>query len=191
MDRDRMVDVGVGLVSRFGAKALSLTSVARHAGVARATAYRMFGGRDALVAAIVDREVATLRVLLREWAAPEPDAAGKIRAQIRNVLPYIREHEALQYVLRKEPEEIVRALVTTDQTEGPSLVSRIVDQALPDLEPAIGEQLVPDPRAAAEFLVRMIFSVMLEPESSLTDDQIADLVVRAIVRTGPDAAGHE
>ncbi|MDH3061559.1 TetR/AcrR family transcriptional regulator, partial [Gordonia alkanivorans] len=38
MDRDRMVDVGVGLVSRFGAKTLSLTSVARHAGVARATA---------------------------------------------------------------------------------------------------------------------------------------------------------
>ena len=56
MDRDRLVDVGVAMVSRFGAKALSLTSVARHAGVARATAYRMFGGRDALVAAIVERE---------------------------------------------------------------------------------------------------------------------------------------
>ena len=53
MDRDRLVDVGVGLISNVGARALSLTSVARQAGVARATAYRMFGGRDALVAAIV------------------------------------------------------------------------------------------------------------------------------------------
>ncbi|MGV9670439.1 MULTISPECIES: TetR/AcrR family transcriptional regulator [unclassified Gordonia (in: high G+C Gram-positive bacteria)] len=188
MERDRMVDVGVSLVSRFGAKALSLTSVARHAGVARATAYRMFGGRDALVAAIVEREVAQLRVLLRDWAASEPDAAGKVRAQIRNVLPYIREHEALQYVLRKEPEEIVRAIISTDAAAGPSLVERIVDEALQDLEPEIGEHLVPDPRGAAEFLVRVIYSVMLVPQSALSDEEVADLVVRAIVA---DAAQPE
>ncbi|WHU46366.1 TetR family transcriptional regulator [Gordonia sp. L191] len=188
MDRDRMVEVGVGLVSRFGAKTLSLTSVARHAGVARATAYRMFGGRDALVAAIVDREVAQLRVQLREWAATESDAAGKVRAQIRHVLPYIREHEALQYVLRHEPEEIVRALISTTDSEGPSLVARIVDEALPDMAPEIGQHLVPDARGAAEFLVRVIYSVMLVPDSSLSDEQIADLVVRAIVSDEPDEA---
>ncbi|MGC4933534.1 TetR/AcrR family transcriptional regulator [Gordonia sp. DT30] len=181
MDRDRMVEVGVGLVSRFGAKALSLTSVARHAGVARATAYRMFGGRDALVAAMVEREVADLRVKLREWSAAEPDAAGRIRAQIRNVLPYIRGHEALQYVLREEPEEIVRALISTEDADGPSLVSRIVDETLPDLEPEIGEHLLPDARGGAEFLVRVIYSMMLVPGSSLSDEQIAELVVRAIV----------
>ncbi len=178
-----MVDVGVGLVSRFGAKTLSLTSVARHAGVARATAYRMFGGRNALVAAIVDREVSLLRIKLREWSASAPDAAGKVRAQVVNVLPYIREHEALQYVLRKEPEEIVRALVATSDSSGPSLIQLIVDQTLPDLEPQIGDQLVPDPRGgAAEFLVRTIYSLMLIPDSSLTDEQIADLVVRAVVK---------
>ncbi|MCZ0915040.1 TetR family transcriptional regulator [Gordonia amicalis] len=183
MDRDRMVEVGVGLVSRFGAKTLSLTSVARHAGVARATAYRMFGGRNALVAAIVDREVSLLRVKLREWSASAPDAAGKVRAQVVNVLPYIREHEALQYVLRKEPEEVVRALVATSDSSGPTLIHQIVDQTLPDLEPQIGDQLVPDPRGAAEFLVRTIYSLMLIPDSSLTDEQIADLVVRAVVKT--------
>ena len=183
-----MAEVGVGLVSRFGAKALSLTSVARHAGVARATAYRMFGGREALVAAIVEREVSALRIRLREWAAPEPDAAGKVRAQILHVLPYIREHDALQYVLRKEPEEIVGALITTDSSTGPSLVAHIVDQALLDLAPEIGEHLVPDPRGAAEFLVRVIYSAMLVPESSLSDAQVADLVVRAIVREPGDAS---
>lgn len=180
-----MVDVGVGLVSRVGARALSLTSVARHAGVARATAYRMFGGREALVAAIVEREIAQLRVLLREWAASEPDAAGKVRVQILRVLPYIREHEALQYVLRREPEEIVRALLTTETSDGPSLVAQIVESTLPDLEPEIGVDLLPDPRGAAEFLVRTVYSHMLVPESVLTDAQIADLVVRAIVRPGP------
>ncbi|WP_040509742.1 TetR/AcrR family transcriptional regulator [Gordonia soli] len=182
MDRDRMVDVGVAAVSRFGAKALSLTAVARQAGVARATAYRMFGGREALVAAIVEREVAALRVRLREWSESEPDAAGKIRAQVRHVLPYIREHEALQYMLRNEPEEIVRALVTTKGASGPTLIQQIVTETLPDLEPQIGEQLYPNPAAAAEFLIRTIYSFMLIPDGALGDDEIADLVVRAIVR---------
>ena len=45
------------------------------AGVARATAYRMFGGREALVTAIVEREVSLLRVKLIEWSATAPDAA--------------------------------------------------------------------------------------------------------------------
>jgi AcrR family transcriptional regulator len=182
MDRDRMVDVGVAVVSRFGAKALSLTSVARQAGVARATAYRMFGGRDALVAAIVEREVATLRVRLREWSDTAPDPAGKVRAQIRNVLPYIREHEALQYILRNEPEEIVRALVTTKDGAGPTLIHQIVVETLPDLEPEIGDQLYPSSQGAAEFLVRTIYSLMLIPDSALSDEEIADLVVRAIVK---------
>lgn len=177
-----MVDVGVALVSRFGAKALSLTSVARQAGVARATAYRMFGGKDALIAAIVEREVVTLRVKLREWADTEPDAAGKVRAQVRNVLPYIREHEALQYVLRNEPEEVVRALVATKGAAGPTLIHQIVEQALPDLQPEIADELRPDPRGAAEFLVRTIYSLMLIPDSALSDDEVADLVVRAIVK---------
>ncbi|MCC3321705.1 TetR family transcriptional regulator [Gordonia bronchialis] len=182
MDRDRMVDVGVAMVSRFGAKALSLTSVARHAGVARATAYRMFGGRDALVAAIVEREVSLLRVKLREWSDTAPDAAGKIRAQVTHVLPYIREHEALQYVLRNEPQEIVGALVATSSNSGPTLIHQIVNETLPDMEPQIGDQLTPNARGAAEFLVRTIYSMMLNPDTALTDDEIADLVVRAIVK---------
>lgn len=177
-----MVDVGVAVVSRFGAKALSLTSVARQAGVARATAYRMFGGRDALVAAIVEREVSLLRAQLKEWSDTQPDAAGKVRIQVVETLRYIREHEALQYILRNEPEEIVRTLVSTTGAAGSTLIHQIIDAAIPDLEPEIGEQLYPDPAAAAEFMVRTIYSFMLIPESALSDDAAADLVVRAIVR---------
>ena len=42
-------------------------------------------------------------------------------------------------------------------------------------------ELFPDARGAAEFMVRTIYSLMLIPDSSLTDEQIADLIVRAIV----------
>lgn len=179
-----MVDVGVGLVSRFGAKALSLTSVAKHAGVARATAYRMFGGREALIAAIVEREVLDLRERLNAWAATQPDVEGRVRVQVLESLRYIREHSALQYVLRNEPGEIVEALVSTADG-GPALVTQIVAAALPDVDEGVAHRLRPSPEAAAEFMVRVVYSMMLVPDSVLSDEECAQLVVDAIVIPEP------
>lgn len=176
-----MLEVGVGLVSRFGAKALSLTSVARHAGVARATAYRMFGGREALVDAIVSHELDQLRQHLATWGADAPDAAGGVRARVIGALEYIRAHEALQYVLREEPEEIVRAIVSTGG-ERASLVQRVVDVSIVDVSESDAAQLYPNPRAAAEFLVRVVYSCMLVPGSTMSDEEVADMVVRAVIR---------
>ncbi len=175
-----MVDVGVALVSRFGAKALSLTSVAKQAGVARATAYRMFGGREALIAAIVEREVVNLRARLNQWAADQPDAEGKVRVQVLQSLRYIREQEALQYVLRNEPAEIVSALVSTVDG-GPALITQIVAAALPDVDEGVAHRLRPNHEAAAEFMVRVVYSMMLVPDSAMTDEEVADLVVAAVV----------
>ncbi|QKT06092.1 TetR/AcrR family transcriptional regulator [Gordonia sp. X0973] len=180
MERERLVDVGVSLVSRFGTKALSLTSVAKHAGVARATAYRMFGGREELIAAIVEREVAQLRARLNQWSAAQPDAEGKVRVQVVESLRYIREHEALQYMLRNEPAEIVEALVSTNDG-GPALITQIVSAALPDVDEEVAHRLRPSPEAAAEFIVRVVYSLMLVPDSAMTDEEVADLVVAAII----------
>lgn len=185
-----MVDVGVVLVSRFGAKALSLTSVAKQAGVARATAYRMFGGREALIAAIVEREVAQLRTRLTTWAVAHPDAESRVAAQVLESLRYIREHEALQYVLRNEPGEVVSALVSTTDG-GPALVTRIVAAALPDVDAEVAGRLRPNPEAAAEFMVRIVYSMMLVPDSAMTDEEIAALVVAAVVAPVRPTSGGE
>ncbi|MEJ9077010.1 MULTISPECIES: TetR/AcrR family transcriptional regulator [Gordonia] len=182
MDRDRMVEVGVALVSRFGAKALSLTSVARHAGVARATAYRMFGGREALVSAIVSHERERLRVELTGWAADEPDVAERVRKRVIGSLGYIRDHQALQYVLRNEPEEVVRSLVTVEGAGGPSLIDLIVDSAMEDITDDEAAVIHPNPRAGIEYMVRTVYSCMLVPSSSMSDEEIADMVVRAVIR---------
>lgn len=187
MDRDRLVDVGVALVSRFGAKALSLTSVARQAGVARATAYRMFGGREALVEAIMTRELDQLRQQMHKWGDDQPDPAERIRERVKGSLAYIREHEALQYVLRNEPEEVVRALISPapgNKGDAPqaSLIGMIVGRAIPDVHDDEAAVLYPSVRGGSEFMVRVVYSCMLVPESAMTDDEIADLVVRAVVR---------
>ncbi len=182
MDRDRLVDVGVTLISSMGARALSLTSVARQAGVARATAYRMFGGRDALVSAIVTRELELMRSKIVEWGADEPDVAARVHRRVVESLRYIHGHDALSYVLTREPEEIVGALISGRETGKPSLIEMIVDATLPEVQPDEAERLYPDPRGGVEFLVRTVYSCMLVPQSSLSYEQIADLAVRAVLR---------
>lgn len=177
-----MLEVGVGLVSRFGAKALSLTSVARHAGVARATAYRMFGGREALVSAIVAHELAQLQTELERWAAGEPDIPTRVRKRVVGSLRHIRGHQALQYILRNEPEEVVRSIVSVEGSTGPSLIDMIVDSALERLPDDEAAAMYPSPRAGIEYMVRTVYSCMLVPESSMSDDEIADMVVRAVIR---------
>ncbi|MFT3716666.1 MAG: TetR family transcriptional regulator [Gordonia sp. (in: high G+C Gram-positive bacteria)] len=180
MDRDSLVEAGLGLISRFGSRALSLTQVASHAGVARATAYRMFGGRSALMNAIVDRELVLLREKFIAWGADEPDPARRVHIRVTSALGYIRDHGALQYVLRHEPEEVSRSLISVGVDDGPTLVERIVETVLPELTTEEAQALRPNPRGAIEFMVRTIMSSMVVPQSSLTDDAIADLVVRAV-----------
>lgn len=189
MDKDRLVEVGVSLVSRFGARALSLTSVARHAGVARATAYRMFGGRDALVGAIVDYEMSRMRTLISEWSAAEPDVPRRVHDRVVNTLQYLRDHKALQYVLRHEPEELVHTLVSGSDPDGPSLIALAVAAVESDLGDDERALLWPNPQAALELIARVVYSSMLLPESVLSDTEIADMVVRAVIRDdGPAEA---
>ncbi|WP_110469948.1 TetR/AcrR family transcriptional regulator [Williamsia limnetica] len=186
MERERMVDAAIAVVERFGARALSLTSVARHAGVGRATAYRMFGGRDALVQAIVEREVRTLGDLIKEWTASTSDPADKVRILVINVMDYIRKHEALQYILQNEPEEIITTLVARGPDRGTdvTIVDLIVANSVGNFEgePELEAALVPDSRRATELMVRVVYSYMLIPRSAMSDEDIADMVVRSVIR---------
>ncbi len=103
-----------------------------------------------------------------------------MRVQVVESLRYIREHTALQYVLRNEPGEIVSALVSTTDG-GPALITQIVAATMPDLDEGIAHRLRPSPEAAAEFMVRTVYSMMLVPDSVMSDEQVADLVVAAVV----------
>ncbi len=163
-------------------RALGLTSVARHAGVGRATAHRMFGGRDELVQAIVEREVETLGNLIAEWTASQSEPADKVRILIVNVMAYIRDHEALQYILQNEPEEIVATLVARGPDHGSdvTIVDLIVANSVGNLEAA----LVPDSRRATELMVRVIYSYILIPRSAMTEGDIAEVVARSVIREG-------
>ncbi|WP_018177708.1 TetR/AcrR family transcriptional regulator [Jongsikchunia kroppenstedtii] len=185
MDRERLVDVALGTISRFGARALSLTSVARHAGVGRATVYRVFGGKDALVAAVVEREISLLDAELNRRLASATTPADQVRVLVHTALDYIRNHQALQYVLQHEPEEILSTVIATgpNRDRRETLIHAILADGMVKLtdNPKLAAALVPNAEAASEFIIRVVHSHMLIPRSHLSDDELADLVVRAVL----------
>ncbi|MFO0691538.1 MAG: TetR/AcrR family transcriptional regulator [Myxococcota bacterium] len=54
--RERLLDAAEACLARFGLAKTTAEDVARAAGLSRATVYRQFGSRDALIAAVATRE---------------------------------------------------------------------------------------------------------------------------------------
>jgi AcrR family transcriptional regulator len=73
---ERILDAAVEVFWELPTESLSLDEVARRAGVSVQTVIRRFGGRDGLVAATAEREVARLRGEREE--APIGDPAGAV-----------------------------------------------------------------------------------------------------------------
>src|SRR6185295_12280641 len=62
----RILDATMTCLSRFGVAKTTIDDVAREAGCSRATVYRYFTNRNALVASAVDREIAVLTAAVIE-----------------------------------------------------------------------------------------------------------------------------
>jgi AcrR family transcriptional regulator len=71
--RETLLDAALDLIARDGVSGFSLNAAARAAGVSRAAPYRHFAGKEALLAAAVDRGFAQLRAQLEVAAQPYPD----------------------------------------------------------------------------------------------------------------------
>jgi AcrR family transcriptional regulator len=58
--RERLLDAAEGCLEQFGPQKTSMEDVARAAGMSRATVYRYFENRDALLLGVASRQAATL-----------------------------------------------------------------------------------------------------------------------------------
>src|SRR3954465_13158642 len=61
INRERVLDATVGLLVRLGVDRTTLDDVARAAGVSKTTVHQRWGGRDALLLAVLRRERDTRR----------------------------------------------------------------------------------------------------------------------------------
>jgi AcrR family transcriptional regulator len=174
--RVRLADAALACFARQGIAKTTLDDVARTAGCSRATVYRVFpGGKDGLVAAVVDTEVARFfsALALRMGAADDLEdvlVVGMTEAALR-----ITDHPALSFLLDHEPEVILPHLAFSHMDSVLSVSSTFT-------APFLGRWLDHDEaKRVAEWGARIVLSYLLCPADGV--DLTDEVRVRRLVRT--------
>ncbi len=174
--RVRLADAALGCIARYGIAKTTLDDVARAAGCSRATVYRVFpGGKDGLVGAVVDTEVARFfsALALRMGSASNLEdvlVAGMNEAAVR-----ITEHPALLFLLENEPEVILPHLTF-------SHMDSVLGVSSTFTAPFLGRFLDhEEAKRVAEWAARIVLSHLLCPADGV--DLTDEVRVRRLVRT--------
>ncbi|HJQ06593.1 MAG TPA: TetR/AcrR family transcriptional regulator [Nocardioides sp.] len=157
--RDRILDAAVACIVEEGLNARLHALIAHRAGVSRPTVYKYVGDQDAVLAALVDREIdrffAVVLPLLRVGEDVVPDLIDGITL----IVDYARRHELLQIALRDHPEVVLPALTTRS--------APILDRCLALFARPLGQALAledeQDARLVTEWLFRVIVSLITTP----------------------------
>lgn len=128
--RGRLIAATLRLVSRYGLAKLTLDEVAREAGCSRATLYRHFPHKGALLAAVVESETARLQAGLDDALAGVTSLAEALAAVGAYGARVFAGHGALQYLLVHEPEAVLPYLCFTP---GSGLLRALSAQVAPHL----------------------------------------------------------
>jgi AcrR family transcriptional regulator len=159
----RILEGALALLEDFGLRRMTVEDVARRVRMSRVTIYRRFASKDALVRAVL------LRELRRFFAAIDESVSGIETTEDRLVegfafaLQFLHEHTLLNRFLRTEPDLLLPHL-TVDA--GPVLDA--ARQFLAErLEHEISEgRLAPlDVQVAGELLARLVLSFFLTSHS--------------------------
>jgi AcrR family transcriptional regulator len=185
---EAIADAALRQFELFGVSRSTMDQIARRAKVARVTLYRRFPGKDALVDAVMLRE---LRRFLRDLdAAVEPfeDADDRFVEGFVFVLDAIRGHRLLQRVLESEPETILPQLTTQGAPFVGVARAYLAARLVGDLD---GTRRPEDLELVADVLVRLILSYLLTPQTlvDLDDPDAARAFARRYLRpvlTGSD-----
>lgn len=97
-DADQLLDAAVDLFAAGGARAVTMSAVARRTGAPSGSVYHRFNGRPALLAALWLRTVRRFHAGLFEAAATEPPVAGAVAAA-RFQLSWCEQHPGEAQVL--------------------------------------------------------------------------------------------
>ena len=169
----RLLDAGLACIARVGVSKTTLDDVSREAGCSRATLYRYFPGKPALIAALVAREAATLAAQLRLASAAAESLDDAVTLIVLEAQRRLSAHEALAFVLTTEPELLLPHLAFDG-------ADRVLDAGARVVAPALARFLDPaDAARAAEWLARVLLSYLCDP--SHTVDLSDPVSVRALV----------
>jgi AcrR family transcriptional regulator len=161
---DRREDLLGAAARRFvavGLRRTTMEDIAREAGAGKATLYRYFGNKDAVIDALLEREARRFERVLERAAAGEQDAAARIEATFVAAVAFFVEHPVLTRGRDEEP-GLLLPRITAD---GGPLVARGLERFGQLVAEGVGsgELRAVDPQAAAEVIVRLVLSYFSLP----------------------------
>jgi AcrR family transcriptional regulator len=153
----RLRDAALVCIGRFGLAKTTVDDIAREAGCSRATLYRYFDGKPAIVGAVLltERDRIVDAVVDAGRAAPTfPDAVVDV---VVTGARELRAHDALQFLLAHEPEAVLGHLAFGP---GDRLLTAVGDAIAPAFD-----RWLPPPAAtrAGDWLARLVRSYVLMP----------------------------
>jgi AcrR family transcriptional regulator len=161
--RSRILQAAVRQCQEVGLRRTTMEDVARRAGLGRATLYRHFASKDALVQAVILAEAQAFFAALDE-AVTECDSDDERLAEgFAFAIEYARRHVLLAKLLRTEPETLLPYLIGGGQLI--AVATDAVAQRI-HVEPTRSQ----DELQTAELLVRLVLSLVLTPQSVLGVD---------------------
>jgi AcrR family transcriptional regulator len=180
-----LADAAALCIARKGVAKTTLDDVARTAGCSRATVYRVFpGGKDGLLSAVVDTEVARFFSALALRMGAASNLEDVLVDGMTEAAALITDHPALSFLLDNEPEVVLPQLTFAQMDNVLAVASTFT-------APFLGRWLDHDEaRRVAEWTTRIVLSYLACPAEGvdLTDAKCARLLVRTYVLPGVQEA---
>jgi AcrR family transcriptional regulator len=170
---DQVLDAALTCIARVGLAKTTLDDVAREAGCARATVYRLFQGKQQLLAAIVERETSRLGAELVGVGSAAPTLSDAAVAVITTAARALQSHAALVFVASYELEQLLPYLAFERESAVLGAAAALVAPAfVPFLPVAQATRL-------GEWIARITLSYLCSPSEYV--DVLDTAQVRALV----------
>jgi TetR/AcrR family transcriptional regulator, repressor for uid operon len=158
--RERILDGAAQAVARHGLSKLEMTDVSAISGVSRGTLYRYFPDRDALLAAVAQREALRFKQRTLAAMAEAPPGPARLGVALEYATRHVREHAALQRLLETDPAFVLRAM--REQFEGlKAEFSALLSPLLREIR--LVKRRVVDVELLVDWLMRLMLSAYLLP----------------------------
>ena len=177
----RVLRATITCLGRWGLAKTTLDDIAREAGCSRATVYRLFpGGKDTVVRAAVAAELEAFAHGLQARLTGLDTLDDVLVVTLTYATASLREHEALQFLLAHEPDQVLPHLAFANFDQVLAVAAALGG---PWLAPHVGAEAA---EQAAEWVARLICSYALAPSEwfDLGDEDDARRFVRTFLLPG-------
>ncbi|HEV8561822.1 MAG TPA: TetR family transcriptional regulator [Actinophytocola sp.] len=176
---ETILDAALEEFLAYGLRRTNVDVVARRAGVSRATLYRRFDGKDALVQAVLVRECRRFFTSIVAATGDLPTVEERLIEGFVVGVRYARRDPLLNRLLASDPEALLPYLTVSGGLVVAVARDFLVQQG-EELHGGLPRVAGREPAGVAELFVRLAISFTLTPESAIPLD--TDDAVRAFAR---------